>query len=447
MQIFLLVIFGCLMTSDFLVKTLNLPNFLHFIPELCSGVVLLYVVVAGTRQRFRLVSPKYWVVFGAFALLIVCGIINNGTGSGTILSGMRFYLRAMPFFFLPAVMPFAEPQLKRQLQWLLALSFLQLPVAVYQRWNVLAEGRYTGDEVRGTLLDSGILSIFLICVVLVLTAMVARNRISRLQYAMISFLVLVPTVINETKGTLVMLPAALIFMLIMSAPAGKRLRYTGLATLGLAGFIAFFIPVYNMMEAHNPYQKERDITNYFTNPKQLSRYMSSDVTGIGTTKDVRRNDAIAVPFKYLMHDPARFAFGLGIGAASPSNIGKNFEGPYFRLFKNFEITSITFYELEFGVFGLLLIATLFWMVFLDTLAVSRLDTGLLGTLAAGWIGVIAMAALGVLYTILHEFASVTYLACYFTGLICARRVSLSHSSPKAASAAAASVPLRSAMHA
>jgi hypothetical protein len=441
MQVFLLVVFGCLLSCDFLVKALDLPNILHFVPEACSAVIMLYVIVEGTRQRFALVAPKYWLAFGSFALLIVCGVINNGTGSGTILSGMRFYLRAMPFFFLPAVLPVSEQQLKRQLQWLLALSFLQLPVAIYQRWHVLDEGRYTGDEVRGTLMDSGILSIFLICVVLVLSGFLVRNRISRLTYAAVGFVLLIPTVINETKGTLVMLPVTLIFMLIMSAPAGKRLRYTGIATLGLAGFIAFFIPVYNMMEVHNPYKNERDITNYFTDQKQLNRYMSSNAVGVGTTKDVRRNEAISVPFQYLTSDPARLAFGLGIGAASPSNFSKNFEGPYFRLFKNFEITSITFYELEFGMLGLLLIAVLFWMVLSDTLAVSRRDTGLVGALAAGWTGVIAMTALGLAYTIFHEFAAVTFLGWYFTGVICARRVSLSLAGPEAIRKPAAA-PLR-----
>jgi hypothetical protein len=198
MQAIVLLIICCVTLNDFLVKLFDLPTVVHFLPEVLSGIVVLYVAIAGTRDRFRLVAPKYWLAFGAFAVLIVCGVVNNGTGTGPMLSGMRFYLRAVPLFFLPAVLPTSEQQLKRQLNLLLALAFLQLPIALYQRWIVLSEGRYTGDSVQGTLMDSGILSIFLICVVLVLTGLLLKRRIGKLKYAVLVALVLIPSVIYET---------------------------------------------------------------------------------------------------------------------------------------------------------------------------------------------------------------------------------------------------------
>jgi hypothetical protein len=426
MQAIVLLIICCVTLTDFIVKLFDLPTVVHFLPELLSAIVTLYVVIAGTRDRFRLVAPKYWFAFGAFAVLILCGAINSGAGTGSMLSGMRFDLRAIPLFFLPAVLPTSEQQLKRQLNLLLALAFLQVPVAVYQRWIVISEGRYSGDSVQGTLMDSGILSIFLIAVVLVLTGLALRRRIGKLKYILLIALLLFPSVINETKGTLVLLPVALMVTLIMGGEQGKRLRYAGFAALGLVAFVAFFVPVYNMMEEHNPYKSEKDITNYVTNQNQLSRYMSSDVSGVGTIKDVRRGDAIAVPLQFLSRDPAELAFGLGIGSVSPSNFGKKFEGSYFLLFQKFLITSFTFFLLEFGIFGVIVIAVLFWLVFMDTLAVAQLDDSLIGGIAAGWTGVVALIALGIVYTILHEFVSVTYLASYFTGVICARRVSLSN---------------------
>jgi len=424
MQAFVLLIICCVTLNDFLVREFNLPTVVHFLPEVLSGIVLLYVAIVGTRDRFRLVAPKYWFAFGAFAVLILCGVINNRTGTGPMLSGMRFYLRAMPMFFLAAVLPTSEQQLKRQLNLLLALAFLQVPIAVYQRWIVLSEGRYTGDSVQGTLMDSGVLSIFLIGVVLVLTGLLLRRRIGKLKYALLIALLLFPSVINETKGTLVLLPLALMVTLIMGGEQGKRFRYAGFATLGLAAFVAFFIPVYNMMEAHNPYKSEKDITNYFTNEQQLARYMSSDVSGVGTIKDVRRGDAIAVPLQFLSRDPAQLAFGLGIGSVSPSTMGKKFEGTYFQLFQKFLITSFTFFLLEFGIFGVIMIGVLFLLVFMDTLAVAQVDDSLIGAVAVGWTGIMALIALGIVYTILHEFVSVTYLAGYFSGVICARRISL-----------------------
>jgi hypothetical protein len=426
MQIFTLILIVCVMLSDFLVKTFALPPVLRFLPEAMSAVVVVYVLLAGTRDHFRLVAPKYWFTFGALAIVIVCGIVNNAAEVGPMLSGMRFYLRAVPLFFLPAVLPLSDGQLKRQLKWLLALSILQVPIAVYQRWVVQSEGRFTGDDVRGTIGDSGILSLFLICAVLVLTGMMLRGRIRPLWYWILFFMLLLPTTINETKVTVFFLPAGMLVTLFVAAERGKRLKYFAMACAALVVTGALFVPIYNYTQEHNPYKNERDITALLTNQKALGKYLSSDVGGVGTTKDVRRGDAIVVPFQFLAHDPATLMFGLGMGAVSPSNFGKNFEGAYYLLFKKFLILSFTFFLLEFGILGLLLIGLLFWMVYFDTLKVVREDRTTLGALAAGWSGVVAIFAIDVIYTIFHEFASVTYLYWYLSGVICARCVSLAY---------------------
>ena len=85
MQFFVLLIICTVMLNDFLVKLLNLPTVLHFVPEALSALVLVYVAAAGTRDRFRLVQSKYWIVFGAFSVIILCGILNNPPGSGPML--------------------------------------------------------------------------------------------------------------------------------------------------------------------------------------------------------------------------------------------------------------------------------------------------------------------------------------------------------------------------
>ena len=118
------------------------------------------------------------------------------------------------------------------------------------------------------------------------------------------------------------------------------------------------------------------------------------------------------------------AFGLGLGNASPSTLGKNFEGSYYNLFQSVLILSFSFFILELGIFGVLLIAALFWMVFSDSLAVAHRDSTLTGALAAGWIGVVAVFLLATFYTVFQYFTSVTYLYWYFSGVICARAMSL-----------------------
>jgi hypothetical protein len=425
MQAFTLAIILCVTLAEFLVLSLNLPEFLRFLPEAMSALVIIYVLVAGTRDRFRLVAPKYWLTFGALALVLLCGIINGEPGPGPVISGSRFYLRAVPMFFLPAVLPPSEDQLKRLLKWLLAVALIQLPLTGYQRWVIEAAGRFSGDDVRGTLLDSGILSVFLICGVAVLTGLLVRGRIRARWYILLVCLMIIPTTINETKITVFYLPMAILVPLLVGAAPGKRVRYLVLALAGLVVIGSLFVPIYNMTQQNNPFKNEKDISEFFTSQKQMSRYLSSDVAGVGTKKDVRRGDAIVVPFQFLAKDPVRLAFGLGTGAVSPSNLGESFQGNYHRLFKQFLIISFTYFLLEFGVVGVTLILVLIWLVFLDTLAVVRDDKQtLFGAVAVGWAAVVAIFALNLVYDNFHEFTSLTYLYWYLSGVICARRVAM-----------------------
>jgi hypothetical protein len=424
MRVFILATICCVMLEEFLVNLLDLPPVLRFLPEAMSGVIVAYVLFAGTRDRFRGVAPKYWIVFGATAVVIVCGIINSGVDVGPLLSGGRFYVRSIPMFFVAAVLPLTEAQLRTQLKWVLALALVQVPVTVYQQWVIQSQGRFTGDDVKGTILDSGILSLFLICCVLVLTGLLLRRRIRPLHYWILFFVLLIPTTINETKATVILLPVGLLATVFLGPPPGKKLKYLGVALAGLVIAGALFIPIYNFTQRYNPHKNEKDITTFFSDEKQLTHYMSSDVGGVGTKKDVRRGDAMVVPFKYLARDPVRLMFGLGMGAVSPSKFGKTFEGTYYMLFLPFLIISFSIFMLEFGLLGLLCVAALFWMVFWDTLYVARRDSTIVGALAVGWTGVVILFVLCLFYTNFHYFASVTYLYGYFSGLICARCVAL-----------------------
>jgi hypothetical protein len=417
----------CLVTtSEFIVQLLDLPPILHFIPEMLSVVLIVYIVVAGTRDRFELVASKYWFAFAALAVVMLCGVVNSGTGSGPIITGMRFYFRALPMFFLAAVAPVSDDQLRKQLKLMLALGLLQLPVAIYQRWVIYSLDRFSGDDVRGTLLDSGILSMYLICAALIVVGMMLKRRIGKLWFTALFFLLLFPTTINETKVTVIFLPLGLLVTLIIGAEPGKRLRYGALTMIALIGFAAIFIPIYDMLEEHNHYKVK--IVDFFTNQQQLDRYLVAQGrnrgTGIGGRKLSGRGDAVMVPIAYLSKDPVNLAFGLGLGSVSPSNLGKNFEGSYYRLFRSVTITSFSFFLLELGFFGVALICVLYWMIFADSIAVARYAPGISGALAAGWTGVVAIFFLGMIYNVFYQFPSVIYLFWYFTGVISARRVAM-----------------------
>jgi hypothetical protein len=420
MQIFIIALFCCVTLFDFAILTLKLPQALRYTNELFSIAAALYVLIAATSRGLQGVAAKYWTAFGALALVMVCGLLSNAVGTGPVLSGMRFYLHAIPFFILPAVHEFSEAQLRQQLKWLLGIALLQIPVAGYQRWDVWRQGRFTGDLVPGTLINSGILSIFLICAALLIIGLFLSRRIGKSKAILLFFLVLIPTTLNETKATLLLLPLGLLVALLVGSPPGRRLAVAGWATAMLIGFGALFVPVYNLMQVNNPYKK--DLVEFFTDDTQLQRYLETKNAGVGAVGQVGRTDAVVIPVAYIARDPVTLAFGLGMGNASRSSLGKNFTGRYFNIFESFVITSFSVFVLETGTLGTALIFLLYYLIFRDAVFLARKDEGIFSALAVGWAGIVAVMFAATFYATIHVFNSLAYLFWYFSGILAARRM-------------------------
>ena len=157
------------MSFEYLVSEGLLPPLFSYVPEIFAMVAAILVIVAGVRSRFQFVRPVYWLAFGALALVVICGAIANQMEPGPVFAGIRQYLRALPFFFLPAVLEIKERQLRAQLLLLSAFCLLQLPIAGMQRMATYARGGTTGDETVGTLMNSASLTVFLVAAACVLT--------------------------------------------------------------------------------------------------------------------------------------------------------------------------------------------------------------------------------------------------------------------------------------
>jgi hypothetical protein len=215
-------------------------------------------------------------------------------------------------------------------------------------------------------------------------------------------------------------------MIIAAAPRGRRLRILMGTLVLLFAFGAIFTPIYNFLNASSPYKQERNLLDFFTSEKQFQQYMQAKkgTASIGTSHQVRRGDALEIPLQYIVEDPLRIAFGLGVGNASSSTLGPNFVGRYYVLFHSFVIMSFTVFVLEIGLLGTILIFLLYWLLSFDTLAVAKRDQSIVAPIAVGWIGVLAIMAVGLFYTLTHTYASLSYLFWYFSGLIAAHRMQL-----------------------
>jgi hypothetical protein len=424
MQALVIITFCVAMLMDFATTNPLVPGVLKFTPELLSLIITVLILFRSLRGGLSTISAKYWFTFGFLSFVIVCGIFTNGVGPGPMLAGMRYDLRAIPLFLLPAVAHFTDEQKRTQFKVILGLALLQLPVSIYQRWTIYSQGRFSGDDVRGTVLDSGIMSMLLICVVCVLMGFFMRGQLKKWPFFILFFLLLFPTTINETKATVILLPVGLMATIIAASPPGKKLKvfFAGTALLGM--FAAILFPIYALMNANSPYKDDKSLLDFFTNEKQLGNYVNDkkDIGVGGAKRMVGRGTAIKLPLKYLARDPVNLAFGLGLGNASHSNLGEQFSGRYYDIFKYFVVSSAAAFLLEVGVVGITLIFILYWLIFTDALAVAKLDKeGPVGGLAAGWIGVVGVMGLATFYNVSHSFVSVSYLYWYFAGMVVARR--------------------------
>ena len=415
-------------TFDFLVAEGWLPGPAKYVVELIGAVALLYVVAVGAGNRFRFVRPVYWFAFGALLLTMACGVVVNHVEAGPLFAGLRNFCRAIPLFFLAAVVRFTNRQITAQLWLLLGISIAQLPLAVHQRMATMASGGITGDYTFGTLVSSSSLSIFLICGIAMVMSLYLRKLITRNVAVLLSLLFLIPTTINETKGTLVLLPLALGTVFMLDAKPGGRLKNALLAGVVLGVFGAIFIPIYDSLIVVRPYPLT--ISEFFTDPGHLQAYLSKSDAQVGTTdKSVGRWDALVVPLRLLARDPAQLMFGLGIGNASHSSLGQQFTGRYNSLLEPFLITTFSVVVSEFGVLGLCLLIGVYWLIFSDCRVVASSANALMSSIALAWAGITLVMLMSLPYKNLIPSVGLSYLFWYFSGLIAAERMRLAYAAP------------------
>lgn len=417
MQFFIYATIIIASTFGFLVSIGILPSVLKFGPEIMAMMATVVFVTLGVRERFRNVRAAYWLIFGALALVFVCSSVANQVGSGPTFAGIRNYVRAIPFFFLPAVLSIQRVHVKRQLLLMLLIAVIQLPIAWFQRTH-LPSGAFTGDYTTGTMMNSGVLSIILIACGCVITACYLRKEISLKFYLAMLLLILLPTTLNETKATVFLLPVGLLTVFFLAHRGSARLVAVFKGVIVLAIFASIFVPVYDY------YVPEKDrILTFLSDPEAISRYNEKGAD-VGDTDRVGRIDSITMPLRAASNDPVRLFFGYGPGNVSDSALGDEFTGLYFARFGPFLITLWSVVVFELGLFGFGLLVLLMWCIFRDSLTLAREGTGLVGALGLGWCGVICVMLFGFFYKTLISNEGVSFLFWYFSGLVVALRMQL-----------------------
>lgn len=439
MMILPYMMFVATFTLDLGAKLGVVPRQASWLPEILSALTLAVVVLRGAYEKRLMITPKYLALFGFAALAFTSSLVINDVMPGTIFIGARTYLKFLPFFLLPVVYEYSEEQLRRQLVFLMFLGLLQLPFASLQRFVIYAD-LGTGDVVTGTFGGSGVLTVMLVSYIAIVVALLLRQRLPlQLALALLLFYI-IPTAINETKVTVILLPLAMGLPLLYLPDQKQNLRTVlPFVFVGVAIF-ALFIGVYKVLYSSSGGTSGGSVIAFITDPAALENYLYG---GAADSKNIRsvdresphlgvpppaeeepasRIDGLVVAWKVLSADVARLLVGVGIGNVTDSYLGPNFSGKYARYNLEFGAgqTDLSLMLWELGVLGALIDYTFFFMIFRDAVALRK-SPSLYGAFGQGWIGVVAILVLTTVYQNNIGFNPVSYLFWFFSGHVVAAR--------------------------
>jgi hypothetical protein len=417
MQFLVYVMIVTVLLGEYLQREAGLlPRAFALFPDLISLIAAAIVCARLPLNRFRDVHVPIMMVLGLLSFNLISGALVNELKPGVVVNGIRQYLVAMPFFFLPLVVNFDDKALQKQLLLIATLCLPQLPLAWMQRSATIARGGVTGDQTFGTLMNSAVLSIFLCCVTAVCVGLYVKKRM-RLSTLILFLAVTLPaTMINETKGTLLLMPLAILTPMILtgdgSASATLRRMMLGLGIL--TAFAAVFIPVYDHLI------RERwgyGLIEFIQRENRVEGYLQKG-TEIGTDENAGRLDSMMLPFYAAKGDVTRVTFGFGIANLSHSSLGPGFVGEHYERYGTYVGPQVSMLLWETGVFGTILVLVLLFLLFKETLLARRAQ-GFVGVFATGWLGVMTVMILCTIYKNTMLSAALSFLFWFYSGVICA----------------------------
>lgn len=342
-----------------------------WIPEFISLVLFLYIPFKIASQKKIYLRNNYIIILIVFILHITLGFVINNVPSGAVFFGMRTYFKAIPLFLLPAVYKFDDSDITKLTFFILMLSFMQLPVVIWQRFykyaSFLGGDRMGGSLGHGT---SGVLSLFLLIVLSFIVAYFLKKRISFWFFIISSFIIFLPTTMNETKITFVLLPLSLLIpVVVLKNQRGKILKII-LISIIACGMI------FTLKEVYDHFQKKRNpqgIMRYAHNKDHLEKYIKG------------RTDPLIIALEKATENIQVFVFGRGAGNVSGA-FSTQLTGRYAKDAVRYRVGAISITQLiwEIGVIGTLIFMIFVWMVFFDSIQLCKRND-LLGAFSLGMI--------------------------------------------------------------
>lgn len=420
MKLLVYLLFIFIFIVDYIIYSTGIiPRIFSWIPEILSGFAILLVCIHIAKHRVIYIPTRYVIYFSFLFAFILLGVLINQVQPGAVFSGIRKYFRYAPFFLLPIVYQFNDKEISGFLKVLLAFSFLQLPVAIYQKL-VLFRINPTGDVIQGTILDSGRMAIFLICAISMVLAFYLKERISLYKAFFIIAILFLPVAITETTAGIFLLPLAFIVPMVFLQNHKSKLRLMmPVFLIGITVFVSF-IAIYNLQYSS---RWQGNILNTIIAGK-AAESVYKGATEENTTNipgkamlEIGRVDSMILAIKILSKKGVIVLYGAGLGNAS-ATFSKLLGGEYSWVVDEYggDFTTVTNLLWEVGIIGLIFSFVLLLMIFKDAFKL-RHNKELPGAIALGWLGVILVLGVSMGYTNLISHNAISYLMWFISGYI------------------------------
>jgi len=378
-----------------------------WLPEFISILIAISLPFRTAIKKEGSVPIKYFFLLFLYLAHIGSGFLFNDVTGWTMLSGLRIYTKFIPIFLVVIIFPLTEQEFKKIVLLVFVLAMVQFPVVLWQRFVSYATS-LSGDPMGGTLghSASGVLSIFLLIILSFLVAFYFKEQISLPKFLIALALAFIPTTLNETKITFLLLPVAFVF----SAFFIKAKRQTIFRVmLVLCVFVVSFFVFRGIYNYYYNLRYGYSIETFLAMPGRVQRYNST------------RIDPMKYAFVYGMKDFRFVVFGHGAGNVS-EGFTRKLNGKYVQEGIYYGVGDVSFTKMiwELGLLGTILFFLFPFFVFLDSASMSR-KPGFEGAFSLGMVNFAVFFFLSMFYTFTMDSNLLIYLFFLTAGYIVHRR--------------------------
>ncbi|HSG96896.1 MAG TPA: hypothetical protein VLA11_02800, partial [Woeseiaceae bacterium] len=317
----------------------------------------------------------------------------------------------------------SDKQLRVLLGTFLLMAALQVPLSYFQRFVQFSDAMHTGDPITGSVTVSSSLTMVMCMVIALIISLYVHRKIALSLTLVLFFFLAAPTAINETKGTVLLLPLATLGPFLLAQGVDKKWRMAapviGICVIALIAFAT----VYDMLIAAR--WGAVGLTEFFSGEKVGGYIYRGSEAG---DENIARLDSMILPLEYMSGQWMRTMFGLGVGNVSPAPLPE-LQGAYFEIGKElgFGITAIGNLIWETGIIGMTMYLVLFLMIWRDTRRCAKLDDNSSHGWSYTWWSIcVVIFVLGFAYKSVLQLNELGYIVFFWSGLMATRYWYLRH---------------------